>query len=248
VWDSALVTSTARDVIQALAELADEKVAVGSARFFKTGPGEYGEGDVFIGVRVPATRGVVRRHRDLEPPEVETLLDSPVHEHRLAGLLILVSQCTAAARVGEDAVVEKVARFYLDLVLRGRVNNWDLVDSSADHILGTWLVEKPRDLIFRLAADDDLWRRRVALLSTFAFIRRGDASTTLDVAQQVLGDRRDLTQKATGWMLREVGKRVDRALLTDFLDRNAAVMGRTALSYACEHLTAEERATYRAQR
>lgn len=115
----------------------------------------------------------MRRHRDLEPPEVETLLDSPVHEHRLAGLLILVSQCTTAARAGEDAVVEKVARFYVDLVLRGRVNNWDLVDSSADHILGTWLVEKPRDLIFRLAADDDLWRRRVALLSTFAFIRRG---------------------------------------------------------------------------
>ncbi|WP_374212601.1 DNA alkylation repair protein [Rhodococcus tibetensis] len=242
------MTSTSGDVIRALAELADEKVAAGSARFFKTGPGQYGEGDVFIGVRVPATRGVVRRHGDLELSEVEILLDSPVHEHRLAGLLVLVSRCTAAARAGDDAMVEKVARFYLDRVLRGRVNNWDLVDASADHILGTWLVNTPRDLIFRLAADDDLWRRRVALLSTFAFIRRADASTTLEVAQQVLGDRRDLTQKAMGWMLREVGKRVDRALLTGFLDRNAAHMGRTALSYACEHLTAEERAAYRAQR
>ena len=248
VWDSAFVTSTADDVKRALDEVSDEADAVALARFFKTGPGEYGEGDVFIGVRVPRTRSVVRAHADLDLPEVEVLLDSPVHEHRLAGLLVLVAQFDRSGKAGDDALGEKIASFYLDLVMRGRVNNWDLVDASAERILGGWLFDRPRDLVYKLAADDDLWRRRVALLSTFGFIRRGDASTTLEVAESVLGDRRDLTQKATGWMLREVGKRVDRALLTGFLDRNAAAMGRTALTYACEHLTAEERAGYRAMR
>jgi len=123
-----------------------------------------------------------------------------------------------------------------------------LAGGVGDDRWGAWLHDRPRDPVFALAADDDLWRRRVALLSTFGFIRRGDASTTLEVAERVLGDRRDLTQKATGWMLREVGKRVDRDLLTGFLDRHAAAMGRTALTYACEHLTAEERAGYRAIR
>lgn len=248
LWDSAFVTSTADDVKRALDELSDAADAVNLARFFKTGPGEYGEGDVFIGVRVPGTRSVVRAHADLDLPEVTVLLDSPVHEHRLAGLLVLATQFDRAAKAGDDALREKIASFYLDLVLRGRVNNWDLVDSSADRILGAWLYDRPRDPVFALAADDDLWRRRVALLSTFGFIRRGDASTTIEVAESVLGDRRDLTQKATGWMLREVGKRVDRDLLTGFLDRHAAAMGRTALTYACEHLTAEERAGYRAMR
>lgn len=248
VWDSASVTSTADDVKRALDELSDPADAVALARFFKTGPGEYGEGDVFIGVRVPQTRGVVRAHADLDLPEVTVLLDSPVHEHRLAGLLVLVAQFDGAAKAGDDALGEKIASFYLDLVMRGRVDNWDLVDASAERILGGWLFDRPRDLVYELAADNDLWRRRVALLTTFGFIRRGDASTTLEVAESVLGDRRDLTQKATGWMLREVGKRVDRALLTGFLDRNAATMGRTALTYACEHLTAEERAGYRAMR
>ena len=248
VWDSAFVTSTADDVKRALDEVSDEADAVALARFFKTGPGEYGEGDVFIGVRAPRTRGVVRAHADLDLPEVTVLLDSPVHEHRLAGLLVLVGQFDRSAKAGDDALGEKIATFYLDLVMRGRVNNWDLVDASAERILGGWLFDRPRDLVYELAADDDLWRRRVALLTTFGFIRRGDASTTLEVAESVLGDRRDLTQKATGWMLREVGKRVDRALLTSFLDRNAAAMGRTALTYACEHLTAEERAGYRAMR
>lgn len=242
------MTSTADDVKQALANLADDRDAANLARFFKTGPGEYGEGDVFIGVRVPGTRIVVRRHSDMDLSEVGVLLDSPVHEHRLAGLLVLVAQFERAAGAGDEALCEKIADCYLDLVMRGRVNNWDLVDASADHILGEWLCDRPRGVLFALAADGNLWRRRVSLLSTFAFLRRGDASTTLEVAERVLADRRDLIQKAAGWMLREVGKRVDRDLLTGFLDRHAAEMGRTALSYACEHLTAEERARYRARR
>ena len=139
LWDSAFVTSTADDVKRALDELSDETDAVNLARFFKTGPGEYGEGDVFIGVRVPGTRSVVRAHADLDLPEVTVLLDSPVHEHRLAGLLVLAAQFDRAAKAGDDALREKIASFYLELVMRGRVNNWDLVDSSADRILGAWL-------------------------------------------------------------------------------------------------------------
>ncbi|MFD4366045.1 DNA alkylation repair protein [Rhodococcus sp. NPDC058521] len=236
------------DVQRALAAVADENDAVNLARFFKTGPREYGEGDTFIGVRVPRTRKVVRDHIGLPASEVMLLMDSPVHEHRLAGLLILVEQLSAAQKAGDECAQEESVILYLDFVHRGRVNNWDLVDASAPNVLGGWFFDRPRDTVHRLAEDEDLWRRRVALLTTFGFIRRGDASTTLELAERVLADRRDLTQKATGWMLREVGKRVDRQLLTGFLDHFAADMGRTALTYACEHLTAEERADYRARR
>lgn len=239
-----------RDVMCALAECADPDDAVHLQRFFKTGPGEYAEGDVFLGVRVPATRRVATAFVDLPLPEVDVLLDSEVHEHRLAGLLILVGRFERASReqARDELERERIAEFYLAAVLRGRVNNWDLVDASAERILGGWLFDRPRDLVFELGADEDLWRRRVALLTTFGFIRRGDASTTLDLASRVLGDRRDLTQKALGWMLREVGKRVDRGLLTDFLDANAAEMGATALAYATEHLGGADRARYRAIR
>lgn len=239
--------SKSDEVVAALTEVAEADDARQLARFFKTGPGEYGEGDVFAGVRVPAVRTVAKRFASLPFDDVDTLLDSPVHEHRLAGLLILVEQFAKASRTRgrDDDARERIAEHYLAAVLRGRVNNWDLVDLSALYILGDWLFDRPRDLVFELGADDDLWRRRVALLTTFGFIRRGDASTTLALAARVLGDRRDLTQKATGWMLREVGKRVDRGLLLGFLDDHAAEMGATALSYATEHLDAQTRVHYR---
>jgi 3-methyladenine DNA glycosylase AlkD len=131
-------------------------------------------------------------------------------------------------------------------VRRGLVNNWDLVDASAEFVLGEYLVDRPRDLLTQLAASDVLWERRVAVLSTFVFIKHGDASTTLELAERLLGDREDLMQKAVGWMLREVGKRVDRAQLLAFLDVHAARMPRTMLSYATEHLDPEVRAAYRA--
>ncbi|WP_345350668.1 DNA alkylation repair protein [Rhodococcus olei] len=235
------------DVMRALADLADADDAVQLRRYFKTGPGEYGEGDVFIGVRVPSVRRVAARFGELPLPQIDPLLDSPVHEHRLAGLLILTGRFERASRprTRDDAARERVADLYLAAVLRGRVNNWDLVDASAERILGGWLYDRPRDLVFELGADADLWRRRVALLTTSGFIRRGDASTTLELAPRLLGDRRDLTQKALGWMLREVGKRVDRDLLIGFLDEHAAGMGATALSYATEHLDRDERAAYR---
>jgi 3-methyladenine DNA glycosylase AlkD len=237
--------ATAQDVRAALAEAADSADAEFLQRFFKTGPGEYGEGDVFIGVRVPATRAVVRRFRGLPPDgldydEIDALLDSPVHEHRLAGALLLV----ALYPKDPDTVFER----YLAAVRRGRVNNWDLVDSSAEFIVGEHLFDRDRSLLDELAASGSLWERRVAVLATFQFIKKGDPSTTFALAERLLTDREDLMHKAVGWMLREVGKRVSRDRLTGFLDAHAAAMPRTMLSYATEHLDPEERARYRAMR
>lgn len=244
------MSATDADVKAALAELGDPNGAAQLQRFFKTGPGEYGEGDVFIGVRVPATRSVAKAFADLPLDEIDGLLDSEVHEHRLAALIILNTQFGRASKpktVDTDRQAEIVA-LYLAAVGRGRVNNWDLVDVSADKIVGPWLFDKPRHLLAELAESESLWERRVALLSTIAFIKRGDATTTLQLAQRLLADRADLIQKAVGWMLREVGKRVDRGMLLKFLDEHAGAMGRTALSYASENLHPEERARYRAMR
>ncbi|MFC8529670.1 DNA alkylation repair protein [Nocardia sp. NPDC057227] len=234
----------------ALRAHADPRDADGARRFFKTGPGEYGEGDVFIGVRVPATRKVAERFAALPLDQVDELLASPVHEERLAALFILNrrSELAARPRTRDEETQRTIVELYLRAVRGGRVNNWDLVDASAEYIVGRWLLDRPRDLLIELAAADSLWERRVALLSTFAFIKAGDPSTTLELVERLLPDRRDLLQKASGWMLREVGKRVDRAVLTGFLDRHAAAMGRTALSYATEHLDPAERAGYRALR
>ncbi|AYF73648.1 DNA alkylation repair protein [Nocardia yunnanensis] len=240
---------TAAAVRAELASLADPADAVHLQRFFKTGPGEYGEGDVFIGVRVPQTRKAVKRFAGMPLSEIDELLDSPVHEHRLAGLVILNGEMAKASRTrGGEARQREIVELYSAAVSRGRVNNWDLVDASAEFVLGPWFLERPRDPLFELAASDSLWHRRVALLTTFAFIKRGDTATTLALCELLLPDRRDLIQKAVGWMLREIGKRVDPAILAGFLDAHAANMGRTALSYATEQLAAERRAHYRAQR
>ncbi|MET1053100.1 MAG: DNA alkylation repair protein [Mycetocola sp.] len=245
-----MTDATAHDVQAALAEVASPERASGSARFFKTGPGEYGEGDVFIGVTVPATRVVVKRFRDLPLSEVDALLESQVHEHRLAGLLIVVDRFERASSArGRDEVARReLVEYYLTAVRAGQVNNWDLVDATAPTVLGGYLLDRPRDILFELAASDVLWHRRVAVVATAGFINAGDPSTTLQLAELLLDDRVDLMQKAVGWMLREVGKRVDRAVLTGFLDEFAARLGRTALSYATEHLPPEERARYRAMR
>ncbi|MCU1417551.1 MAG: alkylation repair enzyme [Schumannella sp.] len=233
---------TAENVRHALAELADAADSVHLQRFFKTGAGEYGEGDVFLGVRVPATRTVVKRFRGLPLAEVDELLDSPVHEHRLAGILLLV-----AAYPSEP---EAVFDTYLAAVERGRINNWDLVDASSEHIIGPEIRSGrvPLALLDDLAGSPDLWERRVAVLATFHFIKHGEAGPALRLCETLMPDRHDLIQKATGWMLREVGKRVSRGQLTGFLDAHAADMPRTMLSYATEHLDPQERARYRAAR
>ncbi len=241
---------TAADVARAVDEAADPGRVAVLRSFFKTGPGEYGEGDVFVGVSVPKSRAIAGQFAALPIPEIETLLASPVHEHRFSALVIANNAMAKAGkpRTRDETAQRELVDMYLTAVRGGRVNNWDLVDVSAENIIGPWLLERPRDLLRELAQADSLWERRVALLSTFAFIKAGDASTTFELCERLLDDRRDLIQKAVGWMLREVGKRIDRTLLTHFLDRHAQDMGRTALSYATEHLEPAARAAYRAQR
>lgn len=229
---------TAGDVRAALAAVASPEDAVGLAIFFKNGPGQYGEGDVFIGVRVPQLRLIARQFSAVSFDDIDALLDDPEHEHRLIALVLLTTRFSAEP--------DEVVRRYLAALSRGRVNNWDLVDLSAHQILGTWLLDKPRDLLVELATSPMLWERRVAIVSTFAFIRAGDASTTFALAELLLADREPLMHKAVGWMLREVGKRVGRDTLLSFLDSHAGRMPRTALSYATEHLSPSERAAYRA--
>jgi 3-methyladenine DNA glycosylase AlkD len=236
------VDLTADSVRAALAEHADPVRAAGSLRFFKTGPGQYGEGDLFIGATVPETRAVVKRFRGMALAEIDALLDDGIHEHRLAGVLLLV----AHYRDEPEAVFDT----YLAAVERGRVNNWDLVDSSSEHIVGPEVRSgrAPLELLDDLAASPSLWERRVAVLATFHFIKHGDPAPTLRLAEALLADRHDLMHKAVGWMLREVGKRVSRDALAGFLDAHAAQMPRTMLSYAIERLEPEERARYRGMR
>jgi 3-methyladenine DNA glycosylase AlkD len=234
------MTSTAADVIAALEAQANPEKAAGLSRFFKTGEGQYGQGDVFLGLTVPTSRQLAKPFRDLPLDQVTILLESPVHEHRFVALLILLAQAKKQPA--------EIADYYLAAVRRGRVNNWDLVDCSAEFILGEYLYDRPRDVLFDLAVADSIWERRVAILSTFGFIKHGDESTTLEIATILLPDKHDLIQKAVGWMLREVGKRVDPQQLITYLDANAARMARTTLSYATEHLTQEQRVHYRAQK
>lgn len=253
VADPLVPGSTANELAAAIDAAADPGDAAFLQRFFKTGPGQYGEGDVFAGVRVPATRAIVKRFERMPLAEVVALLESPVHEHRLAALLVMVRQFEVASRpkTRDDAARLALHEAYLAAVGAGRVNNWDLVDSSAEWLVGEVLREAGRGddpLLDRLAASASLWERRVAVLSTFAFIKAGDAGPTLRLAPRLLDDGADLMHKAVGWMLREVGKRVDRELLIGFLDEYAPRMPRTMLSYATEHLTPGERAAYRARR
>jgi 3-methyladenine DNA glycosylase AlkD len=231
---------TAEDVRSALAEFANPSDGLKQRAYFKGYEGGYGAGDVFLGLRVPVTRAVVKRFRGLAFDEIDALLDDPEHEHRLAGVLLL----NEAARRDPATTAER----YLAAVRRGRVNNWDLVDASAEYALGGWLNDRDRSVLDDLAASPVLWERRVAVIATFAFIKRGDASTTLALAERLLDDREDLMHKAVGWMLREVGKRVSREALLGFLDAHAARMPRTMLSYATEHLDPELRAAYRRMR
>ncbi|MCF8605343.1 DNA alkylation repair protein [Gordonia sp. HY442] len=236
--------ASAADIVAALVDLGDPDRAARSRSFFKTGPGEYGEGDEFVGIRVPELRKLAGRLRGLPAATITELLDSPLHEARLLALLTLTANFVA--RDSDQAFW--VAQ-YRGAVRAGRVNNWDLVDCSADPILGAYLLAAGDfSELLDWASAEDLWQRRVGIVGTAAFINAGRPDAILGVAPLVVGDRRDLIQKALGWMLREAGKRVDRAVLTDYLDGHAAQMGRTALSYAVEHLSPEERARYRAMR
>ena len=233
------------EVMDTLNALGNPVIAAHSQRFFKTGPGEYGEGDTFIGVRVPVTRTVVRQFRDLSTPEIVELAQSPIHEHRLCAVLILTGQFKRAKTVQHRAELFEIL---LMLVSRGRVNNWDLVDSSAPYI-GAYLLDMPdsRGLLLGLAESSDLWERRTAVMLTAALIRAGIYEPTLELCELLMTDAHDLIHKATGWMLRVIGDH-DRGVLRGFLDSYAATMPRTMLRYAIEHLDKPERDHYLKQK
>ncbi len=232
---------TAAAVKQALAAVATPERAKASAWFFKTGKGQYGEGDQFVGVSVPQQRIVLRHFDTLPLMEIETLLASPIHEHRLTAALILVRQYQRAKK--DPRRQAELAAFYLNH-LKG-INNWDIVDSSAPQIVGGHLLAKKNRLavLKKLAASKILWERRVAILATAYFIREGEFDDTLALAEQLLHDDHDLMHKAVGWMLREVGKK-DEAVLRHFLDTHAATMPRTMLRYAIEKLPTVDRSRY----
>ncbi|OBC12506.1 DNA alkylation repair protein [Gordonia sp. 852002-50816_SCH5313054-c] len=236
---------SADNVIAAIDELADPERATSMASYFQAHPGGYGGDDEFLGVRVPQLRAIAKRFRGISRGEVRTLLTSRFHEVRLAGLFCARDGFDRADAAEADLWVAD----YLAAVAAGAVNNWDLVDSSADPILGEWSWQHGDvDVLVDFAARDDLWERRIGIIGTFAWIKHGDAQALAAVAPLVIDDRRPLIQKAFGWMLREMGKRVDAAALTSYLDDHAAHMGRTALGYAVEHLDPEARAHYRSLR
>ncbi len=215
---------------------ADPKKAAFFPRFFKTGPGQYGEGDRFLGVTVPAMRVIAKRHSELPLRDIEALLRSPWHEERLVALLILV----ARFRAGNGTERETIAAFYL--AHADRVNNWDLVDASAYHIVGEHLVETRAGTapLKCLARSENLWEQRIAMVATLAFLRAGDLRPTAEIAALFLDHGHDLMHKATGWMLREMGKR-DPAALREFLEEYAKRMPRTMLRYAIEKFPEPER-------
>jgi len=196
-------------------------------RFFKTGAGEYGEGDVFLGVRVPVLRKLSRELRPMALEELLVLLRSRYHEARMLALLGMVDQF----RRGEPRAQASIYRAYLSHTRW--INNWDLVDTSAEHIVGAYLWERDRATLRKLAASASVWERRIAMLATFHFIRRGDFADTLELAERMLHDPHDLIHKAVGWMLREVGNR-DRPRLDAFLAQHYQEMPRTMLRYAIE--------------
>ena len=206
-------------------------------RFFKTGPGQYGEGDIFRGIRVPVLRRLSRTYQALPLDQAEALLHSPYHEDRLLSLLILVRRFAAADEPGR----EEIHRLYLKNM--AYINNWDLVDSSAEHIIGAFLDSREKSLLYRLARSPGLWERRTAVLATFCFIKRNRYDDTFGIAEILLSDREDLIHKAVGWMLRETGKR-DPAAEESFLKANYRRMPRTMLRYAIERFPEAQRQAY----
>lgn len=227
---------TAAFILSELQSVGTPEKAVHLSRFFKTGPGQYGEGDQFLGVVVPQTRSIAKANKATPFDELQLLLDSPWHEARLCALLILVYRFQDRKVMPEER--EAIFRFYLKNMRR--CNNWDLVDLTCRDIVGEYLVDKDRSLLYRLAESENLWEQRISIVSTWAFIRRNDFGDTLELSERLIGHKHDLMHKAVGWMLREVGKK-ERQTLTDFLERNATRLPRTALRYAIEHYPEPER-------
>jgi len=225
--------SEVKNVKKDLKYKSDKKRAKILQGFFKTGKGEYGEGDIFIGVTVPDTRSVVKKYSDLSLRNVEKLLKSKIHEERLAGALILVEQF--------DKEKHKIYKFYLKNIRF--INNWDLVDLSADKIVGAYLINKPKSILLKFAKSKNLWERRIAIISTFQFIKNNKFNDTLTISKMLLNDKHDLIHKAAGWMLREIGKR-NIEIEEKFLKKYYKNMPRTMLRYSIERFPENKRQKY----
>lgn len=228
---------TAKVLREKLHALADAGRVGDLQRFFKTGPGEYAEGDHFIGVRVPQIRKLVKAYPDIPLEEMEKLLQSEVHEERLMALLLMVQRY----QQGDGKVRKKLYQLYLGSTKY--INNWDLIDVTAKNIVGAWLEDKSRKPLYKLARSKSLWERRIAILATFRYIPANDFDDCLKLAQMLLKDEHDLIHKAVGWMLREVGKQ-DRAVEEAFLQQHYQSMPRTMLRYAIERFPEKRRQAY----
>lgn len=226
--------SRRKDLERELMETADPDRAKVLAWFFKTGKGQYAEGDRFLGLTVPKMRRIALQYRDLTLKDLARLLASPLHEYRSAAIEILVAQFEKADQVQREQIVE----FYLQQT--SRINNWDLVDASAPYILGEYLSNRPTDILDQLVRSDNLWERRIAIVATFAFIKKRDLRPTFRIAERLLDDRHDLIHKATGWALREAGK-FDQPALVRFLRKHYARLPRTTLRYAIERFPPAQR-------
>ena len=232
------MSAQTRQIMKKLRELGDRDIAIHSQRFFKTGKGEYGEGDRFLGIRVPTIRKCAREYRSISLEDTLKLLTSAFHEARLLALLILVAKYSSTNIGSEQHAIYRAYRSHTKFI-----NNWDLVDSSAEHIVGAHLFLKNRKPINRLVRSKNLWERRIGVISTFYFIKREDFSDTLANAELLLHDQEALIHKAVGWMLREVGKR-NRNIAEGFLAKHYKEMPRTMLRYAIEKLPENERRAY----
>lgn len=234
---------TAIELHDHLLAYADPERAINSLRFFKTGPGQYGEGDKFLGVSVPDTRNVAKVGKNLSLQQIEELLHSQWHEDRLLALIILVNQF----KVAEPKQQKTIYDCYLANTTY--INNWDLVDTSASNIVGRYLFAYPNETTLKnLAESPLLWERRIAMIATLYFIVQGSSKECIEIATLLIDDTHDLMHKAVGWMLREMGKRVDANVLRDFLGQYAVTMPRTTLRYSIEHFSPEERKMWLAKR
>lgn len=223
-----------------LEKLKDPQRAKVSAWFFKTGPGQYGEGDIFLGITVPKQREVAKKYVDLSLSDIQKLLLSKIHEHRFVALAILVLKFKGADELNR----KKFFDFYIKNA--NNINNWDLVDSSAPYIVGEYLAGREKAILYKLAGSGNLWERRIAIISTSGFIKRGEFEDTFAISEILLSDNHDLIHKAVGWMLREVGKRNSNAL-EKFLKKHYKQMSRTMLRYAIERFDVKKKRFYMAK-
>ncbi len=229
--------SDSKKIIKELKKLASPVRAGIQMRFFKTGKGEYGEGDIFWGIKMPKQRVIAKNNLDISLSEIKKLLNSKIHEQRMTALLILTYQYKKA----DEQTKKNIFDFYLKNTTR--INNWDLVDATCPHIVGEYLLDKPRDVLYKLARSNNLWEKRIAIVTTWWFIRNDDFIDTLEISRILLSDKHDLIHKAIGWMLREVGKR-DRKEEELFLDKYWDKMARVTLRYAIERFPEKLRLEY----